>query len=107
VFLFSISFCFVSIPNIHTLCRAHRTRDIWLRVLMGESAKPTTAATCTSLVARIERAAEALLAVAKLNRTVHVLHYREMLVELGRAMFSSSSVSSPLHASASRNRVKA
>ena len=90
--------------------RARRARDIWLRVLTGEGAGPTTAATSTALVARIEAAAATLHAVAKLNRAVHVLHYKEMLVETAREMLvevagllslrsSSSSVSSPLHES--------
>ena len=90
--------------------RARRARDIWLRVLTGDGAGPATSATSASLVARIEGAAATLHAVAKLNRAVHVLHYKEMLVETAREMLvevagllslrsSSSSFSSPLHQS--------
>ena len=66
--------------------RARRARDIWLRVLTGDGAGPATSATSASLVARIEGAAATLHAVAKLNRAVHVLHYKEMLVETAREM---------------------
>jgi hypothetical protein len=79
-------------------------------VLTGDGAGPATSATSASLVARIEGAAATLHAVAKLNRAVHVLYYKEMLVETAREMLvevagllslrsSSSSVSSPLHES--------
>ena len=59
-----------------------------MRVLTGGNAPPTTAATCTALVARIETSAATLLAVARLDRAVHLLHYRGVVVDAAKALLA-------------------